>query len=73
MSTSPRSLAVPAAEVWFPSDVLRVLLRALPADARGRACCVCRRWRDLLADGALWAELDISPASGVRAYHPLIC
>ena len=58
-------MAHAAAEVYFPDDVMRVLLRALPADARGRACCVCRRWRDILACGSLWAELDISPAGGV--------
>jgi hypothetical protein len=33
---------------------------ALPADARGRASCVCRAWRDALAEPALWARLDMS-------------
>lgn len=29
----------------------------LPADARGRACCVCRGWRAVLADPSLWSCL----------------
>ena len=33
---------------------------ALPADARGRASCVCRAWRDALADPSLWMRLDMS-------------
>ena len=37
----------------------RVFL-ALPPDARGRACCVCRAWRDALAAPALWTRLDLS-------------
>jgi hypothetical protein len=37
---------------------------ALPPDARGRASCVCRAWRDVLAETALWTSLDMS---GVRA------
>ena len=37
----------------------RVFL-ALPPDARGRASCVCRAWRNALADPALWTRLDMS-------------
>jgi hypothetical protein len=33
---------------------------ALPADARGRASCVCRAWRDALAEPSLWTRLDMS-------------
>ena len=33
---------------------------ALPAVARGRACCVCRAWRDALAEPSLWTRLDLS-------------
>jgi hypothetical protein len=42
-----------------PPLALRVFL-ALPADARGRACCVCRAWRDALDDPSLWSRLDMS-------------
>ncbi len=38
---------------------LRILV-ALPPDARGRACCVCRAWRDALADPPLWTRLTMS-------------
>ena len=41
------------------SLALRIFL-ALPVDARGRACCVCRAWRDALADPLLWSRLDLS-------------
>jgi hypothetical protein len=33
---------------------------ALPVDARGRASCVCRAWRDALDDPSLWTRLDMS-------------
>jgi hypothetical protein len=33
---------------------------ALPADARGRASCVCRAWRDVLAEPSLWTRLVLS-------------
>jgi stage V sporulation protein SpoVS len=49
----------------LPLDMLRErLFTLLPADARGRASCVCRLWRDAAADPALWATLDISRAGG---------
>jgi hypothetical protein len=38
----------------------------LPVDQRGRACCVCRAWRDALADPALWARLDLTEEGGVH-------
>ena len=37
----------------------RVFL-TLPVEARGRACCVCRAWRDALAEPSLWSRLDMS-------------
>jgi hypothetical protein len=36
---------------------------ALPADARGRASCVCRAWRDLLTQPSLWTRLTMSDVS----------
>ena len=33
---------------------------ALPVKARGRASCVCRAWRDALAEPALWTRLDLA-------------
>ena len=39
----------------------------LPVDARARAACVCRAWRDFLADPALWQVLDLTLAGGVAA------
>ena len=56
--------------VHNPIDVLSApLLRAifafLPADQRARAVCVCRTWREVLADPALWLRLDLTADSGV--------
>ena len=39
---------------------------ALPPDARGRAACVCRAWRDTLADPSLWTRLEMER---FRAYE----
>ena len=33
------------------------VLRLLPLDARARAACVCRAWREAAADGELWKVL----------------
>ena len=49
----------------LPPAVLREILRRLPADHRARCACVCRRWRDVLSDPALWTVLDLRAASGV--------
>jgi hypothetical protein len=46
---------------------LRVIMMALPVDARARASCVCRSWRAFLADTSLWQVLDLTPAGGVAA------
>jgi len=50
-----------------PEEALRVILLALPVDARGRAACVCRSWRAFLSDPSLWQVLDLTPAGGVAA------
>ena len=44
----------------LPPLLACLVFLALPADARGRACCVCRAWRDVLADPSLWTRLDTS-------------
>ena len=45
----------------LPLALAQRVFLALPVDARGRACCVCRAWRDALADPSLWSRLDMSP------------
>ena len=49
----------------LPEPVLRVIMLALPVDARARAACVCRAWRAFLADVSLWRVLDLSCDCGV--------
>ena len=44
----------------LPLPLAHRIFLALPVDARGRACCVCRAWRDVLADPSLWTRLDMS-------------
>ena len=54
---------ISADAVTFASLPLALACRvflALPVDARGRACCVCRAWRDALAEPSLWTRLDMS-------------
>ena len=51
----------------LPEEALRVIMLALPVDARGRAACVCRGWRAFLAEPSLWQVLDLTPAGGVAA------
>ncbi len=51
----------------LPALVWRVIMLALPVDARARAACVCRSWRAFLADVSLWQVLDLTPAGGVAA------
>jgi hypothetical protein len=51
----------------LPEEALRVIMLALPVDARARAACVCRGWRAILADPSLWQVLDLTPAGGVAA------
>ena len=49
----------------LPEPVLRVIMLALPVNARGRAACVCRSWRALLSDVSLWQVLDLTTAAAV--------
>jgi hypothetical protein len=47
-----------------PALALRVFA-LLPADARARAACVRRGWRDALATSSAWLHLNLSETSGV--------
>jgi hypothetical protein len=51
----------------LPPFLTAAILALVPADSRCQAACVCRSWRDALADGALWQHLDLSAAGGVEA------
>ena len=48
----------------LPLPLMQHVFLALPVDARGRASCVCRAWRDVLAEPSLWTRLDMSRVSG---------
>ena len=48
----------------LPLPLAQRIFLALPADARGRACCVCRAWRDALAEPSLWMRLDMAGVGG---------
>jgi hypothetical protein len=50
--------ADPATFASLPLLLARLIFLALPADARGRASCVSRAWRDVLADPALQPALS---------------
>jgi hypothetical protein len=47
----------------LPLPLAHRIILALPLDARGRASCVCRAWRDILAEPALWTRLDLTRAA----------
>ena len=44
----------------LPLSLAHHIFLALLVDERARACCVCRAWRDVLAEPALWTRLDMS-------------
>ena len=44
----------------LPLALAQRVFLALPVDSRGRASCVCRAWRDVLAEPLLWTRLDLS-------------
>jgi hypothetical protein len=53
---------VAAAFASLPLPLEKRIFLAVPAAARARASCVCRAWRDALADSSLWTRLDMSIA-----------
>lgn len=52
--------AVTSSVASLPAPLLGAILLLLPADQRAQAACVCRAWRAVLADPALWLRLDFS-------------
>jgi len=52
--------ALPTALTSLPDPLPTRIWLALAADDRGRASCVCRAWRDALADASLWTHLDLT-------------
>ena len=52
----------------LPLPLAQRIFLELPPDARGVACCVCRAWRDVLAEPSLWTHLDMSdvPVKSLR-------
>jgi hypothetical protein len=62
---APRLRSASVLHNVLPEEALRVIMLALPVDARARAACVCRSWRAFLADTSLWQVLDLTPAGSV--------
>jgi hypothetical protein len=56
----------PATFASLPLLLAQRIFLALPVDARGRASCVCRAWRNTLAEPSLWTRLDMSDVRGER-------
>jgi len=59
-AVADRISADPATFASLPQPLAQRIFLALPVEARGRASCVCRAWRDTLAEPSLWARLDMS-------------
>ena len=57
--------ARPSALALLPLVLTQRIFALLPVDQRARAACVCRTWRDVLADPAMWTRLDLSRQGGV--------
>jgi hypothetical protein len=51
----------------LPLPLVHRVFLLLPVDCRARAACVCRGWRAVLDEPALWTRLDLSGSSGVSA------
>ena len=51
----------------LPLPLAQRVFLLLPVDSRARAACVCRAWRSVLADPALWTRLDVSDKSDIAA------
>jgi hypothetical protein len=72
---SESDLVIPSFDA-VPEEALRVIMLALPVDARARAACVCRGWRAFWSDLSLWQVLDLTTAGGVdelRVTENLVC
>lgn len=53
----------------LPLTLTQRVLSLLPLDARGRAACVCRTWRDALEAPDMWSRLDLSSLDAVQRYR----
>jgi hypothetical protein len=53
----------------LPHALFLRVLAALPVDTRARAACVCRAWREAVAERSLWRRLDLTAAGGVERVH----
>jgi hypothetical protein len=62
-AVADRSGPDPVTFASLPLALTQRIFLALPVDSRGRACCVSRAWRDVLADPSLWTRLTLA---GVR-------
>ena len=49
----------------LPLPVVHRIFLSMPVDCRARASCVCRAWRDALAEPALWTRLHLSVYNSV--------
>jgi hypothetical protein len=65
MADATEEDAQPSALLSLPHAVLQVVFAQLPVDLRARCSCVCRGWRDALAERSLWTRLDVSRTSGI--------
>ena len=66
MAPLTRSNAL-ALQWTLPPALQRIIFALLPADAKARAACVCRAWRDAIAEPLLWQSVDLSvDPGGVR-------
>jgi len=53
----------------LPLPLAQRIFLALPVDTRITASFVCRAWKTMLADPALWTRLDLSADCGVRCHN----
>ena len=61
-----RTAAVERAYVdRLPGALLQSVFLRLPPDARARAACVCRAWRDVASHPATWTQLNLTRAGGL--------
>lgn len=59
-----RAVASPEPQSWsydaLPVAVAQRVFALLPVDTKARVACVCRTWRDAVADPQLWTRLNFS-------------
>jgi hypothetical protein len=60
--------AQPSALLSLPHAVLQIVFAQLPVDLRASCSCVCRGWRDAVAERSLWTRLDVSRTRGITIF-----